>query len=1156
MDGGGKLSESQKTAIAAAAKKIAETPKKSVRPGRAPVSAAIRKKFVATIESKEDEIVRKKAEKDVRTVKLLEVADMMEPEKSCASLFKSGTSAPAILKNLSQMTREQLQLLARCVDHPHDHCGCPDRSTRLNCLRVTNHAITSPMAELLGEGSQPASSISFNRFVAGIHEDNTYIYLSDIETSFRELLEVAHPSIMGICDHMEDLKKINVKFVKHMTYTSINASTIADTMMRGRGAADMRRKKELVDIPVKCLTIINDIDAANERACAAVGEYIHLFFSRNPSAPSEIYVLNDGNAGVKHFMKQWSGFIQKQTTQVYMDSATNSKLLDNYISLTDASTHVYDWFTFTEPMRGRTKRVADITVSTIRAGTKIGLEITCQLNNVEKVISETIPDYEKYTNGPTLDYIARLTDAISRTARITPENFPKIIDAVSQRGVWPMKKLLVEFVKAYKSKPSALTQDLLDFISDWKTFGDGEISRQARQSDEPTLVVSVDQNSSTCMRLLGQDGVYSHKNKHDMFRSMGTPVATAGQREIMRLNILCMVFQTYISIMRSLVFPATTRAHIKAKMNDILKIIHGVDICGTVATTDAGIYAQIMKLGDVYHYLQTIYDSVKTVNNIVTAGGEHYSTFVTIMEAHEKHISSIMEDILQFEHILTANHDRLKAMKYNFPTAVINYITGVNNGDAPFVGLSIIEFNDAFQQFLELNVLTRMEPMHTIYKNLRSVGRIIRIRLRDKDKFYNAFNFSFDISNVYTGFNYAPEDFINIDTKYKAVRDLLRIFDRGLKKTKFQYISSDELTLTTQERKYFSIYEFTDALKNVHDSFKDEPFKVACEDVFKSLYENINNIMLSTEPDKNEQLIIDINNAFMAAAMTIRNMFPKPAPALNDDTNMSGGGSVSKFTKKEEDDIRASIASMFGLLAELHIAAPHMPLINVESIHRTAVADSFKPRSNAEIRADPNYKKIISARGKDIAEFADKFFSIYSRVYTMHDLINTVDMDTLEMLYLLENGMTAAPATVPMTASQAMQTKIKSEIKATEAHLDSLRNSLARTQRQRNSSRSHRSAKTSFQPILSAIKEEYESPAESRSPERAAGLWADVKSFLKKGAQLSQAEKKTLGTLLGMAEKAGDRSKDVLKVRTLATGQSKRRTRRSAIHGSRSTPVH
>jgi hypothetical protein len=1098
-------------------------------------------------------------------------------EKGCMTIFKEGTGSPAVLKDMAMMTITDLQLLAKCVDHPHDHCGCPSRSSATNCARVAKHSITNEMAALLVNSSQQAG-VNFNQYVAGIHAGHSYLNISNIETSFRELLEASHPSVMGIYHRSEQPEYIGdytIKILKMNTYPTLYASTIAGIMLAGGGAAARKQREELDTLSTKCLTIIGDIDSTDAARCKAVADFIHSYFVDDPRAT--IHILNDGNAAVKQFMQfklagasaGEGGFIQAMTSQVYMDSATTSDIFHADINLKPSSTHTYNWYTFTEPNRqlNRAKRVADIMIETSppNAAGVISIQVSCKLNNVDPppTISEVISDWRKYSNGPTLDYIARLTDAISEIGA-KPVNLTAVIQRASQNGVWPMKELLNKFVEAYKHKDWAKTkQDLLDFISDWKTFGDGEISRQARQLEGEigrTIVISVDQNSSTCMRLLGQDGVYSHASMHDMFRHMGIPIEKAGAKEIARLNVLIGIYEHFVMMLKSLVFSDTVRTRMRA---ELVGLLEKFNITGVTA---AGKFSWALKIADVYHFMSGMISTLDHYHSLVAPGGPgaaHYSTVMASLGAFAEYISSIKVNIEvagRYAKMVLAELNA-PANTMSVPLPVMQILAYGANMPMPVVALdgvsvsiSLIRFNDMLEAFVGRNIGHALGPLEKAHTDLMSFGRVMRVYEADHRTYVNNLIYSYEFTDPVNGFGVVMGDFIELDATYTMARELLRNApDRYLASSnKFVDLPSTELTLTNRQTKYVSIYEFTSRLHALQRSFKSARYSITAASYVEKLYGELNAAIHRLR--SGDALVTKADSIFENYAEIIKNTIiaSHAASGVGATTGPAGGGSRSTSVRsahsasKDADQARAAIANTLKLLTELHLGAGDIDLLNIQSVKPPTY--TYSPPSNTTIRSSDYYKKYIAQRGPEVAAFAEKLYDTYSKTYPAHILIDTLDIDTLDALYSLENGgFSAAPAT-PTTPAE-----IESEIKKAEEHIASLKSTLARkTQRQRRSQQ-RQPQPTTFQPILSAIKEESValSRSQHKSPEKVEGLWEKLGAMLNKGVALTHGEHTQMKTLL----------KDALVTRTVDKKTAARirsrlpSGRRKTRRGSRSAPV-
>jgi hypothetical protein len=1150
-EGGARGPKKESKRLSAAASKIERTSKRSMLNSRA-VSGkepATVKKFMKNMVNS-----RKLPGKSGKLTKITKAPS----EKGCMTIFKEGTGSPAVLKDMAMMTIEELQLLAKCVDHPHDHCGCPSRSSATNCARIAKHSITDEMAALLKNPSQQAG-VDFNQYVAGIYAGNSYLNITNIETSFRELLEASHPSAMGVYHRSEQPEytgDYTIKILKMNTYPTLYASTIAGIMLAGGGAAARKQREELDTLSTKCLTIIGDIDSTDAVRCKAVANFIHSYFSDDPRAT--IHILNDGNASVKQFMQfklagaeaGAGGFIQYLTSQVYMDSATTSDIFHADINMKSPSRHDYDWYTFTEPNRrlGRGARVADIKVETGAPGAT-SIKVTCTLNNFtpHHIISETITDSKKYSNGPTLDYIARLTDAIAAIS-VKPANLNAVIKDTSQGGVWPMKDLLNQFVEAYKHKDWAKTkQDLLDFISDWKTFGDGEISRQARQLEGVigrTIVISVDQNSSTCMRLLGQDGVYSHASVHDMFRNMGTPIEKAGAKEIARLNVLIGIYEHFVIMLRSLVFSDVVRGRMR---DELAGLLERFNIAGV---TSAGKFAWALKMADIYNFMSGMISTLDYYHSLVAgAGAAHYSTVVASLGAFAEHISSIKLDVegagRYAKMVLAELNAPANAMRVpqpvieilahgaGMPMPAVADMAMLDESDRPTVYISLIKFNDMFEAFVGRNIAHALGPLEKAHTDLMSFGRVIRMYSADHTTYVNNLIYSYDFTNPANGFGVSMSDFIELDATYTMARELMRNApDRYLASSnKFVDLPSAELKLTNNQVKYISIYDFTNMLHTLRRSFKSATYTMTAASYVQNVYNELNAAIHRL--GSGDALVAKADTIFENYAEIIKNSIIARHSAAVAATH---GGSRSP--SKDADQAREAIVNTLKLLTELHLAAGTIDLLDIKSVK--APTYTYSPPSNTAIRSSDYYKKYIAQRGPEVAEFAEKLYDTYSKTYPAHTLIDTLDIDTLDALYSLKNGgLAAAPAT-PTTPAE-----IKNEIKKAEEHIATLKSELTRqTRRQRQSQRQPQP--TTFQPILSAIKEESValSRSQHKSPEKVEGLWEKLGDMLKKGASPTREESAKIRPMLKSAVKERAISSKTAETITLQLSTARSETRR------------
>lgn len=1144
-EGGARGPKKESKRLSVAASKIERTSKRSMLNSRA-------------VSGKEPAIVKKFMKNVVNSMKLpgksgkLTKITKAPSEKGCMTIFKEGTGSPAVLKDMRTMTIEELQLLAKCVDHPHDHCGCPSRSSATNCARIAKHSITDEMAALLKNPSQQAG-VDFNQYVAGIYAGNSYLNITNIETSFRELLEASHPSMLGVYHRSEQPEytgDYTIKILKTHTYPALHASTIAGIMLAGGGAAARKQREELDTLSTKCLTIIGDIDSTDAARCKAVADFIHSYFVDDPLAT--IHILNDGNAAVKQFMQfklakpGVGGFMQTITSQVYMDSATTSDIFHADINITPSSAHNYDWYTFTEPNRrlGRGARVADIKVETVgpSATGAIGIKVTCTLKNFtpHHTISETITDWKKYSNGPTLDYIARLTDAIAGIS-VKPANLNAVIKDTSQSGVWPMKDLLNQFVEAYKHKDWAKTkQDLLDFISDWKTFGDGEISRQARRLEEQgmgrTIVISVDQNSSTCMRLLGQDGVYSHASIHDMFRRMGKPIETAGAKEIARLNVLIGIYEHFVMMLRSLVFSDDVR---KRMRTELAALLHKFNMAGV---TSAGKFAWALKMADIYHFMSGMISTLDYYHSLVVPGGNaHYSTVLTRLGAFAEHITSIKLDIEDAgryaKMVLSELNAPANAMPVPPPVMeILAHGAGMPAPPAAAAGagvsISLIKFNDMLEAFVGRNIAHALGPLEKAHTDLMSFGRVMRMYSADHTTYVNNLIYSYDFTDPVNGFGVVMSDFIELDATYTMARELMRNApDRYLASSnKFVDLPSAELKLTNNQVKYISIYDFTNMLHTLRRSFKSATYTMTAASYVQNVYNKLNAAI--PRLGSGDALVAKADTIFENYAEIIKNSIIARHSADAAAVAATHGGSRSP--SKDADQAREAIVNTLKLLTELHLAAGTIDLLDIKSVK--APTYTYSPPSNSDVRSSDYYKKYISQRGPEVAAFAEKLYDTYSKTYPAHILIDTLDIDTLDALYSLENsGLAAAPAT-PTTPAE-----IESEIKKAEEHIATLKSELVRqTRRQR------RSQPTTFQPILSAIKEESVALSRShrKSPEKVEGLWEKLADMLKKGASPTREESAKIRPMLKSAVKEHAIDSKTAETITLQLSTARSRTRR------------
>ena len=297
-----------------------------------------------------------------------------------------------------------------------------------------------------------------------------------------------------------------------------------------------------------------------------------------------------------------------------------------------------------------------------------------------------------------------------------------------------------------------------------------------------------------------------------------------------------------------------------------------------------------------------------------------------------------------------------------------------------------------------------------------------------------------------------------------------------------------------------------------------------------------------------------MDEIFEKYAKIIKNKIITTHGATGGGSSSSGSGSSRSAATQ---NARSGIINVLKLLTELHLAADDVKqLLEIKSVEPPAYV--YSPPSNNAIRSSDYYKKYIAQRGPEVAAFAEKLYDTYTKSYSAHILIDTLDIDTLDALYSLENGglVTAATPLAPITPAE-----IKSEIKKAEEHIASLKTQLVhQTRRQRQSRQSQsrqrqqkqsqqQAQPSAFQPILTAIKEESAilSRSPQKSPEKAEGLWEKLGAMLKKGASPTRAESAQLKPMLKSAVRSHMVNPHTAKtIRSqLLSGRSETRRKRS-----------
>jgi hypothetical protein len=211
--------------------------------------------------------------------------------------------------------------------------------------------------------------------------------------------------------------------------------------------------------------------------------------------------------------------------------------------------------------------------------------------------------------------------------------------------------------------------------------------------------------------------------------------------------------------------------------------------------------------------------------------------------------------------------------------------------------------------------------------------------------------------------------------------------------------------------------------------------------------------------------------------------------------------------------------NIFKLLAEFHIAADKINLLDIKTIKASdpgviaTADDAYKPRSADAIKASPQFKKRVAEYGEDCEKFIRDYYDRFSqRAYSLHTLVNALEPADLAALYTFKkDGAMAAPASAKTDVDS-----IKDEIKETEARLSALKSQLSKTRR-----RSRDSPVTDIKSVLSAIKEEYESPTESQSPQRIGDLWDKLKNAVGQKKTIPASVRTQFETVIKSARKSG-----------------------------------
>lgn len=563
------------------------------------------------------------------------------------------------VKDMSEMTFEELRMLFKYADLLHDHCD-GDRTTILNCAKNRYHLIPDELKSLFSGATAAGTIVSSEavqliQFLNAIHNGDKHLNTTHIEDSFSELLSYAFPREFGgttliIADDLPEIKNKKAGETKRRANQLSNIYNTTDetapTITVDDIAAGNYNIVGLQDYNTLQISLDHHTTPA---ILTSVGNFIRAYFAtQNNGSPDTTYnVVCDSSPNIVKFMKSASGspFTQIYTAQTVLDSASSGRTLLSdapvpmYVGDDSGIEHTYTTYGLTNATSGinRLNRVAKIKTRAVKEGGAEKIIITTTLTNIGAPIDiiETLyvsgggdsATGTQVSTGPTLPYIAELNDQLSNGLNRGNRNPIQLIEnAISgactkcNKTMWNMKTTLTQFVSIYIERRitrEKLKADILDYINDWKGFGDAEMVQVAQLYPQSagikTMFITGDRVSKMFGRFAGLPTAMSNtKHEHIMYRPMIQQ--TAGGRVLSELKLILDRLQSYNCIIKNYLANGPYVQHLAA-LKDFTNVDNPENVFHTMTHVPAYVAHPLKaKLRDLHVYLVDILTSITTMN--------------------------------------------------------------------------------------------------------------------------------------------------------------------------------------------------------------------------------------------------------------------------------------------------------------------------------------------------------------------------------------------------------------------------------------------------------------------------------------------------------------------------------------------------------------
>ncbi len=463
-------------------------------------------------------------------------------------------------------------------------------------------------------GAVEPKDINVIQFLNAIHNYDKVLNTNNIEQSFTALLSSAFPREFGgntvfigsgDSEEQKNLKAGETRRREGVLHHVYNSSTetipaiTLDTLLSGTYNIETLSDNNTLQISLDHSLIPTQL--------SRVGNFVRAYFgTHNGGSPDTRYnVFCDSSPSILKFMKPAVldsldapdasadnvPFTQIYSAQTVLDSATSGRdaLSREPVGLYTGNgneagiTHTYTKYGLTnitsglveELRRGiiplRPSQVATISTFATRSGGADIIEVTTILNNigVNEPIKEilyiggVIP-HGKVTisSGPNLPYIAKLHDNVInlRDRDITRESIKEAIRKACDNcnsTMWKMESTLTTFVERYKAarvSDEKLKIDILDYINDWKGFGDAEMVVAAAKYPETAGVKNMFVTGDLLSALFGRfenlpTVISNSSHQHILYRPVKTQ--THGARVLSELRLVSERLQRHYNIVNN-----------------------------------------------------------------------------------------------------------------------------------------------------------------------------------------------------------------------------------------------------------------------------------------------------------------------------------------------------------------------------------------------------------------------------------------------------------------------------------------------------------------------------------------------------------------------------------------------------------------------------